>query len=152
MTSTTKTVGIWVLILVVAVGLYNFVERSGPPVRVLNFTDLLTSVERGAVSEVVITGSTVEGKLRADNEPFRSTIPPNYTALYDKLTSMGVRVAVVPSDQSSWTIPSGWAAILIVAGSLLWFAISVIVLMLVLDLSRFVKRELTRTNGRPSAT
>ena len=52
--------------------------------------------------------------------------------------------------------PNPWLGVvptsLLIGGSILWFAISVVVLVLVVDLSRFVKRELGRSGSRPSTS
>jgi len=153
MQSTTKTILIWVLILVAAVGLYSFVERSGGRTpRVLDLTAFLSKVETGEVKDVAIRGLQLTGHLTAGNEPFSSTIPEDYSLVYDKLTAAGVRVMIVPAEQSSW-LGASWTelpAVLVVAGLVLWIAISGAILVLVVDLSRFVKRELARSGGNPS--
>jgi len=140
MTSTVKTIGMWILILAAAVGLYSFVERSSSSARVLNLTDLLARVENREVEEVVIQGETLRGKLKAGNEGFTSTIPPNYTVLYDRLTASGVRVMIVPPRQDWWANSS----LILVIGSLLWLGIAATILVIMIDLSRFVKHELAR--------
>ena len=153
MNSTAKTILIWVLILVIAVGLYNFVERSSVnSPQVLNFTDLLNRVERGEVAAITIKGSDLRGRLTANNEPFRATIPDDYPAIFDRFTQAGIRVTVEPPDRYAWLGASvaGLPAFLILAGLTLWVAISVVVLVLVIDLSRFVKRELVRSGGNHS--
>jgi len=149
MNPTAKTILIWVLILVVAVALYSFVEKgSGSSVVSLSLTDFLAKIERGEVSDVAISGSLLSGHLK-NAEAFRSTMPLNYTTVYDKLTAASVRVTVIPPDDTS---SFGLPALVVVTGAVLWLAISAAILILVVDLSRFVKRELARTGGNHSAT
>src|SRR5688572_9089657 len=92
--TTIKTILTWVLILVAAVGLYNFIERgSASSTRNLNLTDFLNKVDRGEVTEVVVSGSNLRGYL-SNGEAFRSTMPANYTTVLDRLTAGRVRVTV----------------------------------------------------------
>jgi ATP-dependent Zn protease len=151
MQSTVKTILIWVLILVVAIGLYNLVEPRSSNERYLDLTAFLGKVQEGQVSKVEISGSRVTGRLKT-NERFESTIPEGHSAIFDRLTAAGVQVTVLPEDRSSWfgVSVAGLPAFLIMAGLILWVAISAVVLVLVLDLSRFVKRELARSGGNHS--
>jgi cell division protease FtsH len=151
MNSTVKTILVWVLILVTAVVLYTMVERgTAKPRAQLNFTEFLQRVDSGEVHDVTIRGSLLTGHLKSNpGEEFRTVIPQEYSRVYDKLTDKLVSVRITPPDSNSWlenSIPT-W---LIIGGSILWFAISFVVLVLVVDLSRFVKRELARTRTNPS--
>ena len=102
--STVKTILIWVLILVAAVGLYSFVEHSGNPGEMLTLTDFLNKVEAGEVAEVEINGSNLKGEYTAGgtNAEFRSTIPQEYSKIYDTLVAKGVIVKIIPPDQNPW--------------------------------------------------
>ena len=106
MNSTVREILIWVLILVAAVGLYSFVERSGSPGAMLSLTDFLNKVEAGQVAEVEINGSNLKGKYTAggSNEVFRSTIPPEYSRIYDTLVAKGVIVRIIPPDRNPWSV------------------------------------------------
>jgi ATP-dependent Zn protease len=152
MRSTTKTILIWILILVAAVGLYTFAERgTGYSPQLITLTELITRVDADEVLDVTIQGSNLRGHLKAKpDEEFRSVIPSDYSRIYDKLTEGRVNVKILPPDSNSW--PGNIPVWLVVAGSVLWFAISVVVLVLVVDLSRFVKRQLARSGGNPSTT
>ena len=153
MNSTAKTILIWVLILVAAVGLYNFIEHGGQrSISTLNFTEFLNKVDSGEVTSVVVSDTNLTGTLK-NNEIFRSTIPDDYTTVYDKLTSKYVRVTIMPPERNLWygATALGLPAWVILGGSILWLAISAVILVLVVDLSRFVKRELGRTHGSHSA-
>jgi len=99
--STVKTILIWVLILVAAVGLWNFVEHRSPNVPYVTLTDLLAKVRNGDVTEVTIDGANLRGKLH-NGEEFKSTIPVEYAAIYDQLTGKDVKVTIVPPDQNPW--------------------------------------------------
>jgi cell division protease FtsH len=148
MKSTFKTILIWLGILTVAVGLYNLAEHGKGARRILNFTEFLNHVENGQIADVVVSGSNLTGHLIAGKESFRTTIPKDYASLYDRLTSKNVSVTVLPPQTTaSWEVPP----ILLFVGLMLWLAISAVILILVVDLSRFVKRELARTAGARSS-
>lgn len=60
MNSTVKVILIWVLILVAAVGLYNFfAHRNTSSKTSLNLTELLNKVDQGEVTSVVVSGSNL---------------------------------------------------------------------------------------------
>jgi len=103
--STVKTILIWVLILVAAVGLYSFVEHSSSPGAMLTLTDFLTKVEAGQVAKVEINGSNLKGKYTAggSNEVFRFTIPPEYSRIYDTLVAKSVIVRIIPPETNPWS-------------------------------------------------
>ena len=106
MNSTIKTILSWVLILVAAVGLYNFVEHNSSPGAMLTLTDFLNKVEAGQVEKVEINGSNLKGKYIAggSNEAeFRSTIPPEYSKIYDTFVAKGVIVTIIPPDRNPWS-------------------------------------------------
>ena len=101
MNPTVKTILMWVLFLVAAVGLWNFLERKDPA-RTLNFTELVEQVKAGNVSEVRIAGSTLTGTLRGGREAFKSTLPPESDSVYEGLLAAKVRVTIVPTERSIW--------------------------------------------------
>ena len=151
MPSTAKTILIWLLILVCAVTIYTFVERAAAPSsRVLSLTELLERLDKRGVKEVTVSGSDLSGLLIA-NEPFRATIPENYNAiLFEKLTAAGVQVTILPPERNWWSSMSSLPMILVTAGLVLWIVISIVILVLIVDLARFVKRELGRSRGNTS--
>jgi ATP-dependent Zn protease len=150
MNSTAKTILIWVLILVVAVALYNFVERgTAQSPTLLTLTELMEKVDGNEVKDVTISGSNLVGHLKSNpSAEFRSVIPEDYAPIYDRLAGNAVNVTIIPPDANSWL--SFVPASLLIAGAILWLAISVVILVLLVDLSKFVKRELGRS--RPSTT
>ena len=73
MNSTVKTVIFWLVIVVSAILLWQVV-RSGSTAqkdRQINFSEFLTSVDQGNVSEVTINAQEVRGKMKdeADSAP-----------------------------------------------------------------------------------
>jgi len=149
MNSTVKVILVWFLILVAAVAVYSFVERAGESrTQRMDLTDFLAKVDQGQVAEVEIAGSQLKGRLVVNDEPFTSTIPEGYAPIFDRLTREGVQVTILPEQRNAWigSVPT----VLVITGLLLWIAISLVVLVLLVDLSRFVKRQLSRSGGNPS--
>ena len=145
MNSTVKTILLWVLILAVAVGLYELVERGTSNVTTLTLTEFLTKVRAGGVSQVTIMGPNLTGKLK-DNSEFRAVMPPDYSTIYDQLTANNIQVRIIPPDTNPWL-----SSLMVTIGLILWLAISVVILVVLVDLSRFLKRQLARSGGSPAA-
>jgi cell division protease FtsH len=147
MNSTVKTILTWVLILVAAIGLYQFVERgyTGGET-ILTVTQFLNKVEAGEVRDATINGSNVTGHLKGATALFRSTIPQDYSTVYDKLTAAKVDLKIIPPDSNTWL-----NSLMVTSGLVLWLAISVVILVVLVDLSRFLKRQLAHHGGSPSS-
>ena len=50
----------------------------------------MSDVDQGLVREVVVTAQDVNGKYKADNSAFHTTVPPNYPDMYKTLRDKGV--------------------------------------------------------------
>jgi cell division protease FtsH len=121
MNHTVKTILVWVLILVSAVTLWNIVEREKQFTPPMSLTEFLEAVDSRRVASVTITGSAVTGRLRPDNQVFRSVIPENYTDLYERLIDSGTKVNVVPVERRSWLpLLTFWLLTMVVAFGLGW--------------------------------
>ena len=104
MNSTVKTILIWILILGAAVALYNVVERgTGGSTTPLPLTEFIQKLDADEVADVTINGSNVRGHLKAKPlEEFTSVIPPEYDAIYDKVTSKAGKVTIIAPDANPW--------------------------------------------------
>ena len=148
---TVKTVLIWFLILVAAVAVYSLIEGRQESTRVLSLDELFTHLQQGRVAEVRVDGSNLQGRL-SNEERFQATIPDGDPSIFDRLTQSGVRVTILPAD-NRW-FGNSWPALptaLLVTGLILWIAISMVILGLVVDLSRLVKRHLAQSNDPSTA-
>jgi cell division protease FtsH len=71
--------------------------ERGPVVQPVPFSDLLRQLDRGAVSEVTVSGDTLEFKLTS-GEQFRTVAPPNYVtanaAFVPDLAKRNVRIDI----------------------------------------------------------
>jgi cell division protease FtsH len=101
-------VGAVSLLLIIGLGtVMLFRMGRGPVAQPVPFSDLLRQLERGAVSEVVVSGDALEYKLTS-GEQYRTVAPANYvttnTAFVPELAKRNVRIDVrtVP-EQSAYS-------------------------------------------------
>ncbi|QSQ25301.1 ATP-dependent zinc metalloprotease FtsH [Pyxidicoccus parkwayensis] len=110
MRSTYKTIGLWVILIVLFVAFYNFFSQGSDQVQEPSFTTLLSKVEEKKVKEVAVKGNTYSGKFTDTNEKFRTTGPAPDSAMLNQLRASGVDVKYEREEQNSlWlTILGQW--------------------------------------------
>ncbi|MCP3137575.1 ATP-dependent zinc metalloprotease FtsH [Pyxidicoccus xibeiensis] len=110
MRSTYKTIGLWVILIVLFVAFYNFFSQGNDQVQEPSFTQLLSKVEEKKVKEVAVKGNTYSGKFVDTSEKFRTTGPAPDAAMLNQLRSNGVDVKYEREEQNSlWlTILGQW--------------------------------------------
>jgi cell division protease FtsH len=115
-----KTVAFWVALLVTAVLLYNvFTSRPSGKETELNFSKFMDEVTNKNVKNAKIVDADVTGEL-ISGEKFKTVIPANYPALYDKL--QGVDYKVEHPTQSPWLAALiSWAPFLFIIGFWIFF-------------------------------
>ena len=89
MNSTLKSLVFWMVLVVVAVGVWNFSSKFQSPSKPVPFSDFMTDVEAGKVEKVTITGQEIIGSFRADKETFHTYAPAQYEGLANKLIAQG---------------------------------------------------------------
>jgi len=120
--STVKTVIFWLVIVVSAILLWQVV-RSGSATQKeqpINFSEFLTSVDQGNVSEVTINAQELRGKFK-DGKAFNTTAPVNYPDMIKALRDKGVNINVRDVTNGSWPLQllGTWAPLILLAA--LWF-------------------------------
>ncbi|RKH56667.1 ATP-dependent zinc metalloprotease FtsH [Corallococcus llansteffanensis] len=110
MRSTYKTIGLWVILIVLFVAFYNFFSQGNDQVQEPTFTQLLTKVEEKKVRAVSVKGNTYSGTFNDSNDKFRTTGPPPDVAVLNQLRAAGVDVKYEREEQNSlWlTILGQW--------------------------------------------
>src|SRR5580698_5859647 len=85
--STVKTVVFWLVIVLSGVLLWQVVkgQTSGTKERPINFSEFLSQVDQGNVSEVTIIGQEVTGKFKNDKTNFHTTVMAGYTDMVKEL-------------------------------------------------------------------
>ena len=117
-----KNLLIWILITVVLVVLFDILGSPGAGQNNLAFSDFLSRVEAGEISDVSIQGRTLEGHF-AGGQLF-STYLPDYPNLIDKLKSAGVTINVYPTESKMGSflgIILSWFPMLLLIGVWLFF-------------------------------
>ncbi len=122
MNSTVKTIIFWVFIFACLILLWQVFQKgtgSGHDQEIA-WSQFLQDAEQGQISDVTVSNSEVHGQLKAGNAAFHTTMPPNYSHLYDILDQNHVKVTVRNNEGNSWLpILLNFSPILIIAA--LWF-------------------------------
>jgi len=119
--STVKTILFWLVIVLSCVLLWQVVKASGNGAKdkSINFSEFMSQVNQGNVSDATLMGTEVQGKYRNDKTGFHTTVPANYPDMIKQLQDKGVNITV-KDPQSNW--PSWLFQILpLVLFGALWF-------------------------------
>ena len=122
MSATIKTLSLWLVVVVVAIVVWNIFNATPVEDRDITFSQHLTDVEEGDVRSVVITrpANTVEGVF--DDGTQFTTVAPEYESYYTTLFEQNVVVTIVASDQSPYLAALiSWAPMLILIGVWIFF-------------------------------
>ncbi|MDG1928950.1 MAG: ATP-dependent zinc metalloprotease FtsH, partial [Nitrospinaceae bacterium] len=86
------------------------------------FSDFMNQVESGKITEVTIQGDRISGKY-ADGSSFQTMTPPKDPDVVRTLREKGVRIVVVPPEQTSWymSILISWFPMLLLLGIWIFF-------------------------------
>ena len=116
-----KNIGIWVVIGLIMLMLFNLVGPRESEERKISFSEFITQIESGAVVEVSINGSQIRG-ISDSNGSFQ-TQAPNYPALFEILDRHQVRVRIEPTDQTNlfMAILNSWLPMILIIGIWLFF-------------------------------
>ncbi|MCC6861469.1 MAG: ATP-dependent zinc metalloprotease FtsH [Bryobacterales bacterium] len=103
MNSNVKTAIFWVVLICVAVLLWQVVRNAKTrPEQPLSFTEFITAVEAGKVKKVSIAGTEVRGAFRDDSAGLRTLIPSNYPDIYKLLQEKGVEIEIKEANSGNW--------------------------------------------------
>jgi cell division protease FtsH len=119
-----KNLALWIVIGLLLVALFNLFQTSSShgPQSTLAFSDFVTDVNRGQVTDVTIQGSNISGHF-SDGRAF-STYAPNDPGLVDTLIGKGVRITAAPLDEnvpSLFGILVSWFPMLLLVGVWIFF-------------------------------
>jgi ATP-dependent Zn protease len=120
MNSVAKTFAFWVVLLITVVLLYNVFSRpSVGRISEYTFSRFLDEVDHKNVKSARIVDSEVTGQLVSGGS-FRTIVPVDYPALYDKL--QGVDVKIEHATPNPWlSALVSWAPFLFIIGFWIYF-------------------------------
>ncbi len=117
-----KQVALWLVVIAVAIVVYNVFNQSAQPDNEIIFSDFLAHVEAGRVSRVKISGTVIEGELKENGTPFRTVALEGYDDYVNKLTEQGVAIEAESSVQSPYLgILMSWAPMLLLIAVWIFF-------------------------------
>ena len=95
-----KNLGMWAIIVILIIGLYNMFKNPQGSVNQKNniiFSEFLTQVDNGRVVQVEIQGKNIRG-IMSNGEMF-NTYAPDDPNLIQKLSDKGVSISASPLDE-----------------------------------------------------
>ncbi len=116
-----KNLALWLVIGLIMVLVFNIFNQSQPVQKELIFSEFMTKVQQGQVSEVTLRGSDITGHL-TDNSSFRSYAPDDREML-PLLLKQGVKVTAKPAEGQPWYMSFllSWLPMLLFLGIWIFF-------------------------------
>ena len=116
-----KNVALYVLLIIIAVSIFNTFVQPQERRSEITYSDFVAQVQNKNVQSVVMTHNSVTGKLN-DGTQFSTYIPDNDTQLLPQLNQAGVVITAKPPEQPSWwmSLLSSLLPILILVGVWFW--------------------------------
>jgi cell division protease FtsH len=116
-----KNIALWLVISLVFVLLYHLFNQPKNTPGTLIFSDFVSTVEKGQVTEVTIQGENISGKL-TDGKAFKTYMPKD-AQLIPLFREKNVRVSAKPVEDSPWymNILISWFPMLLLIGIWIFF-------------------------------
>ena len=121
-----RNLAIWVIIALLLVMLFNMFQNPGQTRRggnEISYTELLSQVDAGNISEVTIQGNRVTGNYTDKSRSFTSFSPEDPT-LVERLNKKGVRITARPKDEdvpSIFNVLLSWFPMLLLIAVWIFF-------------------------------
>jgi len=117
--STVKSLLFWVVLVVVAVLIYNVSTKLQQPNPDMSFSQFMALVDQKNVGSVTIQGQDIAGTTK-DNHQFHVYVPTQYDGLANKLIDNGVQLKAREATASPWaSLLYTWGPMLLFVG--FWF-------------------------------
>ncbi|MCX5857397.1 MAG: ATP-dependent metallopeptidase FtsH/Yme1/Tma family protein, partial [Deltaproteobacteria bacterium] len=116
-----KNIALWLVISLVFVLLYHLFNQPKSATGNLIFSDFISQVEKGQVTEVTVQGDNVSGKL-TDGKTFKTYMPKDMQ-LIPLLKEKNVRITAKPVEDSPWymNVLISWFPMLLLIGIWIFF-------------------------------
>ena len=117
-----KNLALWLVIGLILIALFNVFNKPQTSQSEVVFSEFMNEVENGQITEVMIQGDSISGKY-ADGRSFQTLAPPKDPDLIRTLRGKGVRIVVVPPEQTSWymSILISWFPMILLLGIWIFF-------------------------------
>ncbi|UCF55747.1 MAG: ATP-dependent metallopeptidase FtsH/Yme1/Tma family protein, partial [Deltaproteobacteria bacterium] len=114
-----KNLALWLVISLMMIMLFKVFQQSDKSRLTVKYTDFLSMVESGSVTEVEIQGDNISGQ--SSQGDFK-TFAPKDPELIKLLRSKGVRISAKPEEDSSWfQVFLSWVPMLLLIGVWIFF-------------------------------
>jgi len=116
-----KNLGLWLLISLTMILVFNLFNQPKSKIEKVDYSDFRSSLESGSLKEVIIQGKNISGKYTNGKE-FKSYAPDD-PDLVRALREKGVKLSAKPEDQSPWymTILISWFPMIILIAVWIFF-------------------------------
>ena len=117
-----KNLALWLVLGMILIALFNIFQQPLNNQTEIIFSEFMNEVESGKITEVVIQGDSISGKY-LDGRSFQTMTPPKDPNLIRILREKGVRIVVVPPEQTSWymNILISWFPMILLLGIWIFF-------------------------------
>ena len=117
-----KNLALWLVIGLILIAVFNVFNKPQTSQSEVVFSEFMNEVENGQITEVMIQGDNISGKY-ADGRSFQTLAPPKDPDLIRTLRGKGVRIVVVPPEQTSWymSILISWFPMILLLGIWIFF-------------------------------
>ena len=121
MTPFYKNLALWLVISLMMVILFNLFNKPEPLRDKISYSDFLSHVDRGEVSNVLIQGNELSGNFM-DGRKFKSYAPED-PELVKTLRQKGIKISAKPLEDSPWymTVLISWFPMLLLIGVWIFF-------------------------------
>jgi cell division protease FtsH len=114
-----KNLALWLVISLMMVMLFQIFKQPDRSSASVGYSDFLSMVESGSVSNVTIQGDNISGM--SAQGPFK-TYAPKDPEMIGLLRSKGVKISVKPQEDSSWfQVLLSWVPMLLLIGVWIFF-------------------------------
>ncbi|MGA3113857.1 MAG: ATP-dependent zinc metalloprotease FtsH [Syntrophobacteraceae bacterium] len=116
-----KNLALWLVISLMVILLFNMFHQPQKPSLEPTYSQFLTSVQKGEVTQVTIQGDHVFGTF-ADGRTFKTYVPRD-SDLIKILREQGVNIQAKPEEESPWymSVLVSWLPMLLLVGVWIFF-------------------------------
>jgi cell division protease FtsH len=116
-----KNIALVLTILLVFLLVWQFFNQPKNTQKDLIYSEMLSCLEKGQISEVTIQGENVTGKL-SDGNIFKTYVPKD-DKLVTQFREKGVKITAKPAEESPWymTLLVSWFPMLLLIGVWIFF-------------------------------